>query len=241
MYYTPEVVQELVHALAAPAHQQIGSAAACLYQWDYPRALRGDTAGSLTATFDSAGICVSRAQYFSDRGQGVGDAGQYGKKSSPIFGASGALAAYRITALQDIAYVHAYGAAEYFDENLHYKNDIDLAYRLQWAGWGSMYVPSAVAYHARQADRRTRSTLPLAARVDSYRGQRIVIAKNFSREFSLRTRIITALAQYARTLYYLLCEPRVLFAQKKLPPETYAKVQAMPRRVSPQHIESLMV
>lgn len=39
---------------------------------------------------------------------------------------------------------------EYFDEDFFvYKEDVDLAWRMQWRGWKTMYVPEAIGFHAR--------------------------------------------------------------------------------------------
>ncbi|MBI5621284.1 glycosyltransferase family 2 protein [Candidatus Falkowbacteria bacterium] len=130
---------------------------------------------------DTAGIAVSRARRFYDRGAGQEDKGQFDLQEE-IFGPSGALALYRRTALESMKINSHIGKQgykfandldyfEYFDESYFmYKEDIDLAWRLQWAGWKCLYVPAAEAHHYRTAfglaefsnrrvarDRRTKS------------------------------------------------------------------------------------
>ena len=94
--------------------------------------------------FDSAGLNPRRNRTVADRGAGELDRGQYDEVEQ-VFGISGALTLYRGRALQETRY-----GDEFFDQDFFaYKEDVDLAWRLQHAGWLSLYVPSAVAYHYR--------------------------------------------------------------------------------------------
>lgn len=62
-----------------------------------------------------------------------------------VFGVSGALALYRRSALRDVAV-----NGEFFCNLLFaYKEDVELAWRLRWAGWRAYCVPDAVATHQR--------------------------------------------------------------------------------------------
>ena len=63
-----------------------------------------------------------------------------------VFGASGAAALYRRAALEDVAYP----GGEVFDEGFFsYREDADLAWRLQRRGWRCLYWPAARAAHGR--------------------------------------------------------------------------------------------
>jgi len=93
---------------------------------------------------DSTGISAHRRRTFTDRGAGELDTGQY-DEAREVFGISGALALYRVSALQEARFED-----EFFDKDFFaYKEDVDLAWRLQWLGWEARYVPEAVAYHYR--------------------------------------------------------------------------------------------
>lgn len=93
---------------------------------------------------DSTGLRGNRRRRFTDRGAGELDEGQF-EQGEDIFGVSGALALYRAQAL-----VEAELDSGYFDEDFFsYREDVDLAWRLQTIGWRARYVPSAVAYHFR--------------------------------------------------------------------------------------------
>ena len=62
-----------------------------------------------------------------------------------VFGVSGAVALYRRKALADVSV-----DSQIFAENFFaYKEDVQLAWRLQWAGWEAWTVPVAAATHAR--------------------------------------------------------------------------------------------
>lgn len=93
---------------------------------------------------DSTGLNPHRNGTVTDRGAGELDEGQYGAQEH-VFGISGALALYRASALAEVRHLD-----EFFDQDFFaYKEDVDLAWRLQRVGWDALYVPRAVAYHYR--------------------------------------------------------------------------------------------
>jgi GT2 family glycosyltransferase len=95
---------------------------------------------------DSAGLKIFKNRRAVEIGAGEKDIGRYNNKKE-VFGISGALVLYRLRALEDVKI-----DSEYFDNNFFaYKEDIDLAWRLQLAGWKSLYIPESVAYHYRGA------------------------------------------------------------------------------------------
>lgn len=115
-------------------------AAACpkIYRWDF-------STRTLTNLIDSCGIALRPGLRFYDVGQGRED--KELKTASPIIGPSGAAAFFQMEALVKIK-----EGKQYFDERFFmYKEDCDLAYRLQAAGLKSILVPSAIAYHDRSA------------------------------------------------------------------------------------------
>jgi len=93
---------------------------------------------------DSTGFRIRKNGTCSDRGAGEMNKGQY-QSEMDVFGVTGALVLYRATALQDARYQD-----EFFDTDFFaYKEDADLAWRLQHLGWGARFVPQAIAYHYR--------------------------------------------------------------------------------------------
>lgn len=93
---------------------------------------------------DSAGIIMFKSTRCIDRGQNEEDLGQY-DKTEQVFGVCGAAPLYRRSSLEEVS---IYG--EYFDEDFFaYKEDVDLSWRLNLAGFKNMYYPKAIAYHGR--------------------------------------------------------------------------------------------
>jgi GT2 family glycosyltransferase len=119
---------------------------------------------------DSAGIeLCAWALRPGDRGRGEPDRGQYDRPGE-IFGPSATAAVYRRAALSELG-------PEVFDEDLFaYYEDVDLAWRLRRLGWRHLYVPGAVALHARRgADDKPRE---IAAR--AFANRYLVWLKNES-------------------------------------------------------------
>jgi GT2 family glycosyltransferase len=94
---------------------------------------------------DAAGMTVTRSGRHLDRGAGEPAADRY-LTPEWVFGGTGAATLYRRQALEDVAYPDGQVLAESF---FAYREDAELAWRLQWRGWGCRYAPSAVAAHRR--------------------------------------------------------------------------------------------
>lgn len=93
---------------------------------------------------DSAGLIMFKDRTFVDRGQNEEDKGQYNNLER-VFGVCGAAPFYKKAALEDIRINN-----EYFDEDFFaYKEDVDLSWRFNLAGYKCMYYPEAIAYHGR--------------------------------------------------------------------------------------------
>jgi len=104
--------------------------------------------GIKTEIIDSTGILIRRSGQAVDRGEGEEDKGQY-DKDSDVFGLSGACVLYRRRALEDVK-IPASKGYEYFDNDFFaYKEDVDLAWRLNLRNWRNVYVSKAIAYHFR--------------------------------------------------------------------------------------------
>ena len=171
--------------------------------------------GEKTNLIDSVGLAVSRSRQITDRGQGEMDDGQYGR-TEEVFGISGALALYRRQALETVKI-----GDDYFDGSLFaYKEDADLAWRLRLAGWTSLYVPSAGAYHYRGVGPGKKSGLkdtiqkrrgrPQLIRYYSYKNHLALLAKNeFSVNFAKDFPFILWY-ELKKFLYILFLEPSTL-------------------------------
>ncbi len=174
--------------------------------------------GTFSRTLDSTGILFDRRRWFRDRGAGEEDRTQY-DSCTEIFGPSGAAALYRRTALESIAYREK-ERVEYFDELFHsYKEDVDVAWRLQRLGWRARYVPRARAYHYRHigatgTDLRTlmREHASRSARITflSYRNHLFLLVKNERWLKDWKDLLWLISWEFAKMGYLLLTNPLVL-------------------------------
>jgi GT2 family glycosyltransferase len=104
-----------------------------------------DAALNPSDTLDAAGMVVTPEGRHFDRGAGEPDDGRYGNPAW-VFGGTGAATFLRREALEDVAYPDGQILAESF---FAYREDAELAWRLQWRGWRCLYVPFATATHGR--------------------------------------------------------------------------------------------
>jgi len=112
----------------------------------------GSSAGA--AVLDSTGIILTRSLNGAERGSYEEDTGQYAERSA-ITAVTGACGIYRLEALKAVAHARENGVLEIYDHDFFaYKEDVDLGWRLQRAGWSSVYVPIFMAYHQRTLGRR---------------------------------------------------------------------------------------
>lgn len=132
----PDYLSQLL--AAATGHERAGAVTGLL--------LRGEGDGlSATERVDSAGMVVKASGRHLDRGAGGRLRARF-LRPVWVFGASGAAALYRREAIDDVAYP----AGEVFDESFFaYREDADLAWRLQRRGWCCLYWPAARAWHGR--------------------------------------------------------------------------------------------
>jgi GT2 family glycosyltransferase len=100
---------------------------------------------------------------------------------------------------------------EYFDEAFFaYREEVDLAWRAQWRGWGCRYVPSAVAYHARTYSPETRHQQPAWLRQLQYRNRYLMLIKNASLRNLLWHAPYVLTTELAAFAYVLLVERELL-------------------------------
>jgi GT2 family glycosyltransferase len=132
------VARMLDAAHRSPGTDEIGSVTGKLI-----RSIGSSLAPS--SALDAAGMVVTPDGRHFDRGAGEPDDGQYDRPAW-VFGGTAAATLYRRAALDDIAYPDGQVMAESF---FAYREDAELAWRLQWRGWRCLYTPDAVAVHGR--------------------------------------------------------------------------------------------
>lgn len=218
-----------VQVAVMEADEALGSVSGKLLHYDYEF-------DSKTKILDSTGIEIFKTCRVIDRGQWEPDRGQY-DRDFEIFGASGAAAMYRKAALEATKLPKSYGGFEYFDENfVAYKEDVDLAWRLQLAGWRCRYVPEAVVYHGRTVgrswptqfirfiiNRRRQSRL---VRQLSYKNHYLMVVKNYIPRVFWSNFPFFLVREILLTIYTILFEPFQIVALRdffRQLPETLRK------------------
>ena len=102
---------------------------------------------------DSAGIVHTATLNGRERGASEIDNGQYNATEN-VLAVTGAAGIFRITALEKIAYGGG-NLPEVFDEDFFaYKEDVDLGWRLNRAGFVCRYEPIVMGRHARTLGKR---------------------------------------------------------------------------------------
>lgn len=192
----------LTQAVSAFQDASVGAVQGKIYRWNVERNdVRRGPAGK--PIIDTTGLLPLRSRRIIGRGQGEEDNGQYDIKTA-VWGADGAAPLYRRAALDDIAIplqtVGGFASIsfqEYFDENFFmYKEDVDLAWRLQLRGWKTAYSPTAIVWHERgSGDSTARSPIEIIrerrkigtnAKYYSFGNQRLMQIKNETLQGFLR-------------------------------------------------------
>jgi GT2 family glycosyltransferase len=135
----PDLVAALVAAvMSRPEAAHIGAVS--------PKLLRAEgPALEPSEVIDAAGMIVTPSGRHLDRGAGSPDDGVF-DGSAWVFGGTAAAILLRREALDDVAY----SPSEFFAESFFaYREDAELAWRLQLRGWRCLYAPAAVAAHRR--------------------------------------------------------------------------------------------
>jgi len=135
----PDLVHRLLDAVASrPEAARVGAVS--------PKLLRAEGPGiEPQSVIDAAGMVVTCSGRHFDRGAGTDDDGTFDRPAW-VFGGTAAAVLLRREALDDVAYPDE----EFFAESFFaYREDAELAWRLQLRGWCCLYTPSAVAAHRR--------------------------------------------------------------------------------------------
>lgn len=177
------------------------------FEFASPRLMRWDFANlKTTDQIDSLGLQVTRhhGAYEVRQGQTWADNKISSQHYGPIFGGSGALLALRKSAIDTVKV-----NGQVLDEMLHYKNDVDLAYRLQWADCAGALIDDLVVYHDRFASRGKK---PFWVQKQSMFGDLVFIWKNFSWEYSLLTKLKVIFYLSMKICFFTLTNPKLFIA-----------------------------
>ena len=151
---------------------------------------------------DACGMKLLRSWRHLDRGSGEEDRGQY-RKAELVFGGTGAATLYRRVALLDVAFPDG----EIFDPLFHsYREDAELAFRLQERGWTCIYEPEARACHRRSVVPAGRAKVSAFINYHSLKNRYLLRAYHQSAGNFLRTLAPTLLRDLGALFWVLLRE-----------------------------------
>lgn len=170
-FLTPGFVEAARGPLADPG---VGSVA--------PKLIRTDGPGEHERldAMDTAGMTVDRRRKNGLVGHGRPSLAY--STTAEAFGADGAVALYRRSALESVAV-----DGDVFDEDLvmvcegvpaDWGSDADLAWRTRLLGWRCTYEPAAVGYHVRRYSPSKRGRIAEWQRMVQFRNRYLMIAKN---------------------------------------------------------------
>lgn len=193
MLYPKDFVSKMVGFLEK--HPQFDFASPRLYRWDFEKLEK-------TNFVDSLGIKIDQWHRAIEVGQGSEGKGVM-TKFDEVMGLSGALMVVRRSAIEKVSV-----NGQFFDENLHYKNDVDLTYRLQWAGCRGAMVNEMTVYHDRFMSAQSKK--PFWVKRQSIFGDWWFIKKNFSWRYSLLTHLKTWSYLLAKTGFLIVTNPKLI-------------------------------
>lgn len=137
-YLEPDCIEKLLAEIKSKSELAVVSPR--LMKWDFVNQ-------KFTNTIDSLGLRVFRNRRVVELGGGE-EWQDTDEKIIKVFGVSGAAPLFRRRAIDTVAF----SESEFFDGTYSsYKEDVDLAFRLQSAGFGAETVLEAVIYHDRSA------------------------------------------------------------------------------------------
>jgi GT2 family glycosyltransferase len=200
-------IKNLVEAM--DKNKTLSSLAPKILVWDFKNK-------RLKNQIDSCGLILKPGLVFKDLRQGENDKNEY-KINHQIIGPSGAVALYKLSALERIK-----EKGQYFDENFFmYKEDCDLAYRFYLEKLPSKTVINSIFYHDRSVSggsllQRLKSRLKRSKqqRVWSFQGQVYIYKKHF-KSLSILNKLFTIINWLRLYLFSAIFEPFVFKKELK--------------------------
>ena len=219
MFLLPEYITRVLATFHA--HPDVGAAIGRVMRWDFHLLSdRGHDAlqHSFTQYIDTLGLKVFRSRRVVDwlTGARWPDVNRQvlpdGGVEREVFGVSGCLPMYKRRAIMQVMLDGQMFDEEYFS----YKEDVDLAWRLQIAGWKSLLVTDAIAYHDRSAagplettDKAAvanRKSMSKMARYHSYKNHLFTIIKNEYASNYLKDFLWIELYEWKKFIYFFFFE-----------------------------------
>ncbi len=154
MYLTSDCIEKMVKFF--DANRKAAAVSPRLMRWDF-KEINSGLEKTFTHTIDSLGLKIFRnrrviekyvGKVWEDKKSRVELSYRTSNDAMEVFGVSGAFPMFRRSALEAVSF----GDGNFFDDNYgSYKEDVDLAYRLQIAGFHSYVLLDVIAYHDRTA------------------------------------------------------------------------------------------
>jgi len=158
---------------------------------------------------DSCGLKMCVNGRIIDIKQNTSQRANFSPKTD-VFGVSGACVLYRLSAIKQIK--DKYGI---LDERFgSYKEDADLAWRLNKAGFKAKIAPQAIAWHERVFGKGSRASQSNKIKQLSIRNNILMLKKNFSWKDLWRLPIMAGY-EFIKFIYIYLFERENLVAYKK--------------------------
>lgn len=164
----PGFIQSLLDAAASDP--RIGTVCGKLFS------IRPDFSLFEEPRLDSTGIYFTPALRHLDRGWREPDGDNRYVQPEFVFGACAAAALFRRELIEDISLEDGFFDPDFFA----YREDADVAWRAQLAGWRCLYAPSATAYHVRRVTPENRHSLPAFINMHSVKNRFLMRVKNIT-------------------------------------------------------------
>ena len=193
----PDYIRQLIAELES--RREVGMAGGKLLRMD-PQGRR--TLHEGVPVLDSTGIYFTPFQRHFDRGGGLPDRGQYDVRQF-VFGVTGAAVLCSRSLVDDLEE----RTGEFLDEDFFaYREDAELAWRAQIAGWKALYVPAAVACHHRHVLPGRRRNLNPVINYHSVKNRYLMRMKNMGPAVRRRCFPYAWLRDFGILVYLLLFE-----------------------------------
>ncbi|MCX6740078.1 MAG: glycosyltransferase family 2 protein [Candidatus Parcubacteria bacterium] len=201
-------------------HHNAGSISGKILRWQFDQN-EGWEKSLKSDIIDSLGIKIFKSHKVVDRLAGENDNAS-SENVTEIFGPCASCPLYCRKALEDVRFED-----EFFDNDFFsYKEDIDLAYRLQWRGWKSYYLPEAIAFHERGVKNldqggnlyviKQRKNKSKFIKFHSYKNHIFILLKNLSPRNFWRYGIYIVFYELKKFLYILIFEFSTLRAWQEI-------------------------
>ena len=185
------------------ANKNINVFSSKIYYWDY-------TTNKKTTIIESCGIKKTFYGKYYDYMQGVIDKkyiknNDYINYTKDIFGISGALIILSKSIIKKLSFKNK-NKINIFDENLHYKNDIDLAHRINLLNEKFLIFNNIKIYHSRNfSSKKDRKDISDFAKISSFVGS-VYVYNKYNHSFNLLNRFSNYTYIQMQKIYLLLFE-----------------------------------